>query len=282
MSLKDYYKLLGLEPTATKTEVKKRYRKLAMKLHPDKNPDPLAHQVFVKITEAYEAITEGKVPQKRNYSSQKTQEDVVFKRGSQEFTKEEFEERIRKAKEFAKRKKILEEERFYRKFFASKLYRYHPYIALVYILFSLVLLADRLAYHEVETADFHLVQRQSYYEVYQYNGKRLEVSSKEKPYFGPLVEEIHVRESFIFKIPRYVEFQMKVATPSERKVMYGWLKARRTYHDLFWFYFAIYFMPVTSFLFRKKKGIGDFFVKWNTGVPFFMFYIFLVQWIYSY
>lgn len=57
MSKKDYYELLGLGKGANQDEIKKAYRKLAMKYHPDKNPgDKTAEQNFREINEAYDVL----------------------------------------------------------------------------------------------------------------------------------------------------------------------------------------------------------------------------------
>ena len=58
MSSDDYYALLGLKKTATDDEIKKAYRKLAIKWHPDKNPDnkEKAQEMFKKIGEAYAVL----------------------------------------------------------------------------------------------------------------------------------------------------------------------------------------------------------------------------------
>jgi molecular chaperone DnaJ len=54
---RDYYEVLGVDNNATAEEIKKAYRKLAVKYHPDKNPgDPTAEESFKELGEAYEAL----------------------------------------------------------------------------------------------------------------------------------------------------------------------------------------------------------------------------------
>ncbi len=63
MDYKDYYKILGVERSASADDVRKAYRKLAMQYHPDRNPgDKQAEEKFKEINEAYQVLSD---PQKR-------------------------------------------------------------------------------------------------------------------------------------------------------------------------------------------------------------------------
>ena len=63
MAKRDYYDILGVEKKADSDEIKKAYRKLAMKYHPDKNPsDKTAEEQFKELSEAYEVLAN---PQQR-------------------------------------------------------------------------------------------------------------------------------------------------------------------------------------------------------------------------
>ena len=57
MSQRDYYEVLGVSRNASDAELKKAFKKLAMKYHPDRNPDdPAANEKFKEAAEAYEIL----------------------------------------------------------------------------------------------------------------------------------------------------------------------------------------------------------------------------------
>lgn len=70
---KDYYEILGIAKGASDDEIKKAYRKLALKFHPDKNRAPNAKDAFQKISTAFACLSD---PEKRKiYDEHGTEDD---------------------------------------------------------------------------------------------------------------------------------------------------------------------------------------------------------------
>jgi len=84
MSKRDYYKVLDVARTATEAEIKKAYRRLAMKLHPDRNPnDAEAEEKFKECKEAYEVLTDA---QKRAIYDQHGHDGLAARGGGAGFS----------------------------------------------------------------------------------------------------------------------------------------------------------------------------------------------------
>ena len=102
-----YYKILGLSPGASEKEVRKKYRKLVMIYHPDKNDSPEAEEKFIEITEAYEILT-GKVQAPKTGGFTSPSNPVKQKKNH--------EERVRKAKQRYREqifKEFMENEEYF-------------------------------------------------------------------------------------------------------------------------------------------------------------------------
>ena len=80
-----YYKALKVSPTATQKEIKSAYYLLSKSLHPDLNPDPKAHEEFLKITQAYSVLGDPLKRKEYDLSSSIPNQTVLHRKPTEPF-----------------------------------------------------------------------------------------------------------------------------------------------------------------------------------------------------
>ena len=85
MAFIDYYKILGVSKTASEAEIKKAYRKMARKYHPDLNPnDKVAEQKFKEVNEANEVLSHPDNRKKYDTYGENWKEGEAYERASKQ------------------------------------------------------------------------------------------------------------------------------------------------------------------------------------------------------
>ena len=133
------FDILGIAPTTDKEKIKKAYRKKALLYHPDRNPDPRANQLFIKITEAYEALVNSEKQSQIN-------QDFTPKETEEEIKKRQFEERLKKAKfryDILKKLEEIENEKYYLKITSGLQWRVFKMILWSCLTLAILITVDR-------------------------------------------------------------------------------------------------------------------------------------------
>ncbi len=139
MTRSEAYRLLGLKPGATEGEIRKRYKMLALKVHPDINPSPDANEQFILLTNAVELLLSPDMPvyhhELNNERSRKSRND------SPEEQKRRMDE-ARMRFEQQKRQKQYENARYFQQLTSGRRWLFFRSITVVGCLLSLALILD--------------------------------------------------------------------------------------------------------------------------------------------
>lgn len=129
-----YFNILGIKPTTDQKQIKKAYRRQALKYHPDTNKTENAHYNFILISEAYEVLSGQKKPRKSSKANYrpKTKEEIIA-------------EKVKLAKERWKRQQeeeLQKDKEYYQKIATGWKWRFFQIFAIYTAIFTTLLSVD--------------------------------------------------------------------------------------------------------------------------------------------
>ena len=135
-----YYRRLHLTPGASKAQIKKAYRKLAMRYHPDRNKSKGAVEKFIAIDEAYDILYNDKLPKVSVTRTRTKKPQPVRKKTRREIRQEELRKRRARAREIAKQKQeaLDAQIRAFRQHRNYALYKMWHTFTLIYSIFAII------------------------------------------------------------------------------------------------------------------------------------------------
>ena len=209
-----YYKILGLPNQSDKKLVKRAYRRLAMKYHPDKNDDRKANEKFILINEAYAKIMDESAHQNtwNTYRNEKAKAK-----------EEELKKRMQWAKKYAQYKKDQEEriaEITYHKIQHSALGWIYPLISWVCIGFAFLLFLDFMV---MNTKDLDVDFDRSYVDMATEKDVLLFKDRESEEYIGEFA--VHIDDV------KRLEFSKKVKYKCQLTPIFNELVTLTFYHQ---------------------------------------------------
>ena len=209
-----YYKILGLPNQSDKKLVKRAYRRLAMKYHPDKNDDRKANEKFILINEAYAKIMDESAHQNtwNTYRNEKAKAK-----------EEELKKRMQWAKKYAQYKKDQEEriaEITYNKIQHSALGWIYPLISWVCIGFAFLLFLDFMV---MNTKDLDVDFDRSYVDMATEKDVLLFKDRESEEYIGEFA--VHIDDV------KRLEFSKKVKYKCQLTPIFNELVTLTFYHQ---------------------------------------------------
>ncbi len=239
--MKKYFQILGLPETASQDEIKKKYRKLAMRIHPDRNPSPKAKEDFLQLTDAYEILI-GKKPAPRtsrsiSKSAEKSSADRVKEARQRIFEQQE--------------KERLENERYFQSLFKGKKWRILKFSAVIGCFLSLLIICDYfLPYHIEETEITH-------YAIKIDNGGRFVsrnviVTANKEEYWLEKMDYTLYREYPKIQIVKTWIFHNPITVLSDQKTQISAFSVIFSFYSIHWILLLFFLLPAVIVFYKRR------------------------------
>jgi hypothetical protein len=238
-----YYKLLGLSPGASEKEIRKKYRTLALKLHPDQNDSPVAKEEFIRLTEAHDILL-GKI-------------DPPFKKAVKSAVNTE-EEKLKRAKEAQIRfneqliRNHIENEKYYRKLTSGKRWKSMKASALIGALLALFLTLDLFLpnhYNEQEVIGY----RRNF--AYAPNGQQISLvkTSGDNYYWISRITFSMYGRSRKVLVESSWFFHNSIRLISKEKIHNKYFDIHFSFYSTTWLLLILFLTPAFTLWYKRKK-----------------------------
>jgi len=238
-----YYKILGLPVGASEQEVRKSYRQLAMKYHPDRNSSPNAEEMFIRLTEAYEILigkrtprgTPGSTPRKSKKESHEERMKTARKRYTEQIIREH-----------------LENERYFNYLTKSRKWDTIRLGAFIGTILALFMIMDYFLPHHFEEDQITHFRRSA---AYSPGGQEVGLIKTERGdhyWVSRMTYDLHSKTRHIYVETSWI-FHNPIYIISRGKLEYNYFNPHFTAFNTAWALIIILLLPLLTIQYKRKS-----------------------------
>lgn len=236
-----YYKLLGLPTTASERDIRKKFRQLAMKYHPDRNSDPGAEEIFIQLTEAYEVLLNKVVLPNATLPQKSPEEDKIIRA---KMARQRYAEQVLRERQ--------ENDRYFHQLTSGLKWKIIRLAAVAGLLISSLLAADLILPHHFEENEITHFRRNVGYGpsgqlislVKTANNDYYWISRITFSLYGK-TRHVYVESSWFFHNP--------IRLISREKLGYKVFDTHFTFYNATFLLILIFLLPTATILYKRKK-----------------------------
>jgi curved DNA-binding protein CbpA len=265
------YKLFGLSPGASEEEIRKRYRELVKKFHPDVNKDANAEKKFIEIQTAYEELM--REPEAHLGIDHPT--DSTFQ---EEYTS--YREHARQRFQARKKKEAEELEKLYVRLQTGPIHLLHRCIALVSLIVLLTLCLDLILPNQRVSAVITSYSTDVYHSM---NGNLVSLAKTnqgESFFLNAFSNRFFDTNPFI-EIKKTAIFHQSVSVLSHSKESLQEIPIHFSFYWAQFLLFPFFLIPIAFLIYRKKDAffiMGSYFTRYASGIILLYFLISQERW----
>ena len=265
------YKLFGLSPGASEEEIRKRYRELVKKFHPDVNKDANAEKKFIEIQTAYEELM-------REPEAQLGIDHPTESTFQEEYTS--YREHARQQFQARKKKEAEELEKLYVRLQTGPIHLLHRCIALLSLIVLLTLCLDLILPNQRVSAVIISYSTDVYHSM---NGNLISLAKTnqgESFFLNAFSNRFFDTNPFI-EIKKTAIFHQSVSVLSHSKESLQEIPIHFSFYWAQFLLFPFFLIPIAFLIYRKKDAffiMGSYFTRYASGILLLYFLISQDRW----